>query len=336
MNGLASGELFQPKIGARKGVSGARYQVSGSGFSALHARSLRTGVRPRSVVHESILRFVNSKVSVRTDSERTTSQPGPRTHPDTGSQTSGTEPPSLVRRHPTPDARHPFRWVTAALLLLVHLSSCTPSPLETGDLLITLTRDGNCFNCPWYSVSIFADGHIQFKGIAGTIAHGERYAFIDHDTLQSLANTILRMRLFSRQNNYDTRKFYDGPTTTIDVRFAGMHKRITDHYGAPDSVRYVERLIDIYSGANFWIGGGAEPPNPNSREARLRRHEIDSLEAIDDEMLQQYQSLRDNGDTRQAFHLFHEERKLSDSINKAYEFFTGLPVDTTSQRKRHR
>jgi hypothetical protein len=213
------------------------------------------------------------------------------------------------------------------------MASCTPSPLATSDLLITLTRDGNCFNCPWYSVSIYADGHVEFKGIAGTQAHGERFAFIDHDTLQALAADILRMKLFSRQDRYDTRKFFDGSTTTLDVWLAGQHKKVIDHYGAPDSLRFIEKRIDQLSGANLWIAGGAEPPNPNSREARQRRREIDSLEAIDDEMLQHYQDLRDRGDTRQAFHLFHEERKLNDSIAKAYQFFTGSPVDTLSQGK---
>ncbi len=235
----------------------------------------------------------------------------------------------------TPDTRYPKPFL-ALLVALLLFAACTPTPLESGDLLITLTRDGNCLDCPWYSVSIFADGHVQFKGIAGTVAHGERYTIVDHDSLQRLAEDIIRLKFFAMQDRYDTRKFYDGSTTTLDVRFRGMHKKVIDHYGAPDSLHYIESRIDQLSGANFWIGGGAEPPNPNSREAREQRHRIDSLEAIDDEMLQQYQNLRDKGETRQAFHLFHEERKLNDSIARAYEYFTGMPVDTLSVRKPQR
>jgi Domain of unknown function (DUF6438) len=208
------------------------------------------------------------------------------------------------------------------------MASCTPRQLDTSDLLITLSRDGNCFNCPWYSVTIHADGQTQFNGVAGTQVHGERFASIEHDSILHLAQDILEMGIFDRNDRYESRKLFDGSTTTIDIRLGGMHKQIIDLYGAPDSVRFIERRIDQLSGALLLIGNGPDPPSPVTREARSERRSIDSLEAIDDEMLQRYEDLRSKGDLRHAYHLFYEERKLNDSIAKAYKYFLGTSGDS--------
>jgi len=213
----------------------------------------------------------------------------------------------------------------ASVLLLVCvlaiLAGCTPGPIEIEDFSLKLSRDGQCFNCPWYTVSVLKNGLVHYQGIAGTEARGDRFALLSPDSLEGFALYLLQHNIFGLENRYDTRKFYDGSTTTIAITINGKTKSITDHFGAPDSVHAIERYIDELTGAKSWVGEGAPLPSPNTKAAKAVRNEIDSLEALDDELLQRYESLRQSGELRQAFHLFYNERKLSDSINKAYQFF---------------
>ena len=213
----------------------------------------------------------------------------------------------------------------ASILLLCLLStsilSCTPTPFELENFSVKLVRNGQCFNCPWYSVSILQNGLVNFQGIAGTETRGERYSLLPTDSVEALAHYLLNHHVFALHDHYDTRKFFDGETITLTITYGSTKKVIVDHFGGPDTLHMIEHHIDEMSGAKLWVGSGPMPISPNTKEAKAKRREIDSLEAIDDEMLQQYEDMRENGDLRHAYHLFYNERKLSDSISKAYEYF---------------
>ena len=219
------------------------------------------------------------------------------------------------------------RWSCATignlfLFFLTFLSlSCTIRPLEYEDATITLSRDGTCFSCPWYTTTIYSDGTVVYRGVAGVRSKGSRVGRIPEDSVRQLVREMLAINYFSLHNRYDTPKFSELETVTTSLLLGSRKSEVVDQAGAPDSLHLIEQRIDQMVGTANWIGKGERPPSEAIRHLLSVRKNIDSLESVDDEMLQRYQNLRDAGDVRSAYHLFFEERKLDYKIRGAYSEF---------------
>jgi hypothetical protein len=206
--------------------------------------------------------------------------------------------------------------------------SCTSRPLEYEDATITISRDGNCFSCPWYTTTIYSDGTIVYRGVAGVRAKGSRVGHIPEDSVRQLVREMLAIHYFTLHHQYDTPKFSEAETVTTSLILGSRKNEVVDEAGAPDSLGLIEKRIDQMVGTAIWVGKGERPPSEAIHHLLNVRKDIDSLESIDDEMLQRYQNLRDAGDVRSAYHLFYEERKLNDRIRGAYAEFDSVGINS--------
>jgi Domain of unknown function (DUF6438) len=160
-----------------------------------------------------------------------------------------------------------FRCAAAAAIAIV--VSGTPSESlgqsesVPDDLVITLERT-RCFGaCPVYTVSIDAKGNVVYEGRRFVQVQGRVTDRIPVSRVAALLATAERIGFFELRDQYRTKKNPDGsetivtdlPTTFVTITSGGRSKRIEDYFGAPDSLKELERQIDDAAGTKRWIRG---------------------------------------------------------------------------------
>ena len=165
--------------------------------------------------------------------------------------------------------------------LLALLAGCMTEPAGQVDLApqepiaspafdeIQLTR-APCFGrCPVYSVTVHADGRVDYRGERWVASTGERSGQADP---QELA----RLRAFLEANPLPLVADYrpgkpacgtpvatDMPGATITVRQAGGIRRIFHYQGCPDAPDWLAELatrIDSAAVSSRWVDGPEDAP----------------------------------------------------------------------------
>jgi hypothetical protein len=123
------------------------------------------------------------------------------------------------------------------------------------DVVITMERT-RCFGtCPAYRLTINGRGEVVYEGRDFVKVSGTQRARIDPALVASLVQEAERIGFFELKDEY-TARVTDLPTTFVEIRLGDRHKRIRDYYGAPASLRDLEKRIDEVAGAAKWIGRG--------------------------------------------------------------------------------
>ena len=161
------------------------------------------------------------------------------------------------------------------------------------DFLVTMRRT-SCFGtCPVYEVSIDAGGKVTYRGDQFVRVEGRMTANISRAEVAALAAQVDRIAFFSMKNHYDG-AITDLPTTFVTVRRNGRTKRIEDYFGAPDSLREFEALIDTTAGTRRWtridrltlerMFQEKRPPLPAQQrvmlQEALRYNDVDVIETL--------------------------------------------------------
>jgi hypothetical protein len=151
---------------------------------------------------------------------------------------------------------HSLAWIVG--LALIELTSLTASytvaQAVPEDFVIKLERT-SCFGrCPVYSVSIDARGNVTYDGTEFVRVVGRQADRIPVSRVAFLAETVDRMRFFELDDRY-RQLVMDLPTTFVTVIRGGRFKRIEDYFGAPKSLKDLERQIDDTAGTARWVGG---------------------------------------------------------------------------------
>ncbi len=123
---------------------------------------------------------------------------------------------------------------------------------------ITLERQP-CFGfCPVYTLTIHADGRVEYNGTEYVEVTGPQTANIDPADVQALANTLVQGGYMEFEDAYVTQNSTDMPYVITSITFAdGTTKRIEHYYGdesAPEELTQLEKLIDDTANVTQWVG----------------------------------------------------------------------------------
>jgi HEAT repeat protein len=145
-----------------------------------------------------------------------------------------------------------------------------PAPSAAASVLATLTRTGGGFGGgPIYSVSISADGTVQYKGESGVGVIGVRMTRLTPEQLARLVAAFDTADYFSLRDRYE-----GGPTdnsyTITSFSRGGRTKRVS-HYmstdaGAPRALFELENAIDAIAGTREWVYLSPEEEKRRERE----------------------------------------------------------------------
>ncbi len=172
-----------------------------------------------------------------------------------------------MERKTRPQRTH-IRLLVALLALALALVGCgggdnpngggdntdTLAPVET----ITLERQP-CFGfCPVYTVTLHADGRVEYDGTQNVEATGAQTANVDPATVQALADQMTAAGYFDWEDEYAEMDVTDMATVITSITLSdGTTKRIRHYYGddnAPAALTELEGQIDLAAGVAQWVG----------------------------------------------------------------------------------
>jgi hypothetical protein len=150
--------------------------------------------------------------------------------------------------------------VVFAFLLISPLVpvSAQPGPAgQDGDIGITLER-GMCFGtCPVYSVSLYGNGTIVWRGEMYVAVTGNATDSIDPAKVKDLYDRLIAGGFLKMNDTYDLHRITDMPTATLTVWNGTDVKRVYHYYGdttAPANLEFMEDAVDTVANTSRWIG----------------------------------------------------------------------------------
>ena len=139
-----------------------------------------------------------------------------------------------------------------AVFLLLALKSAAQTSAATNDFSITLERIGCLGSCPDYTITILADGSVQFEGRAYVRAEGAHKATISASAVQKLIMRLRNENFFQWEEKKEV--CVDFPEVHITATLNGQHKQVLEGCNSPGKVLRLANEIDRISGARHWIG----------------------------------------------------------------------------------
>ena len=147
------------------------------------------------------------------------------------------------------------------LALAMVLAACgpkrPPGPASTAPVVVQMKRDACLGACPVYTVTIYADGVVQFDGKYYVAAKGRHTHTVTQKAIDDLRAQFARYR-FASWGNFNEIDCYDMPGATIT--FEG---HTVDHaYGdkdAPEELTWLESDIDFAAEVQEWVGPAQGP-----------------------------------------------------------------------------
>ena len=129
------------------------------------------------------------------------------------------------------------------------------------DVRITLERTPCGGECPVYSVSIDASGHVTYAGTRFVRVQGLQTDRIPVSRVAALLETAGRIGIYELRDQYHSIRNPDGtetvmtdrPTIFVTIARNGRSKRVEDYFGAPEGLRTLEREIDAAARTSRWI-----------------------------------------------------------------------------------
>ena len=126
---------------------------------------------------------------------------------------------------------------------------------ESKDVVITLKR-GACYGpCPIYSLAIYGDGKVVYKGERFVGITGKRVSKISQEKVKKLIKAFYKINYFSLKDEYSL-----GPTdcssAETSITIDGKTKTVYHYYGdetAPKELTRLEDKIDKIVGTERWI-----------------------------------------------------------------------------------
>lgn len=136
----------------------------------------------------------------------------------------------------------------------------TPFPeiKDWSSVRITLRRTGCFGTCPSYSLTIFGDGTILYKGDRYVRYCGEDRGHIPAVIVLQLVNAFRGADYFNLFDRYES-NLTDFPTYITSIAFDDKAKSVVDydgvHTGMPEVVDDLENSIDRLAGPTIWAKG---------------------------------------------------------------------------------
>jgi hypothetical protein len=150
---------------------------------------------------------------------------------------------------------------------VILLTACSAPVLNTQNMpthpdLLIVMETGACFGtCPMYSLTIHANGAVNYEGLKFVKIEGNRSSRISSDQIQELVSAIENANFFALEDQYVTNAT-DLPSITLSITMDGREKSIW-HYGllncdgeldgAPKELCELENKIDEVTNSAQWV-----------------------------------------------------------------------------------
>jgi hypothetical protein len=116
--------------------------------------------------------------------------------------------------------------------------------------------------CPDYSVAIWGDGTVMYRGERGVRTLGRRQHQATADGVLNLAQAIYDARFFELADDYRSVSLGGGLTRSVDhqpdkwitVHTGDRQKTVHDFYGAPDALHTLEDAIERITDSRRYTG----------------------------------------------------------------------------------
>lgn len=127
---------------------------------------------------------------------------------------------------------------------------------------MSLTRRGGTSNSPNYSITIYGDGRVVYKGKANVEVMGKVEASIDRNKFRSLLVEFKNSNFLSFKDKYIIDDMPDLPSTVTSLSIVGENNEIVTktvrhshgETGAPKALLRLEDKIDKIAGSDKWVG----------------------------------------------------------------------------------
>lgn len=137
------------------------------------------------------------------------------------------------------------------LVLASGFLSCKSQKL-TADTLIFSLEKTPCFGpCEVYKLEIFSTGLLRFTGISNHKMIGKYRSELKKSALEEIQAKFRDAGFFSFKNEY-LGKVSDLPTTYLFFKDGPNEKMIQDYYGAPPTLKELEKIIEDLVVALKW------------------------------------------------------------------------------------
>ena len=123
--------------------------------------------------------------------------------------------------------------------------------------VITLERTACFGRCPIYTISIFENGDVVYKGENSVTVTGEQKSQIDPETVKAMVEAFEKAGYFDWKEAYDTQMVTDLPSAITSVTRNGETHQIRHYLGdhtVPVALTYLEHWIDLMTTSNLRTG----------------------------------------------------------------------------------
>lgn len=138
------------------------------------------------------------------------------------------------------------------LIVILFLYSCAASKNYTQDDIVFSMKKTSCYGpCPVYEMKIYKNGFVKLTAEEHLDLKGEFYTKLPGSKVKMLVSKFKEAGFFEMERQY-TSIIKDLPTTWIYFSNEGRQKRIKDYYGAPDSLRDLEKELSSLLESEDW------------------------------------------------------------------------------------
>ncbi len=138
------------------------------------------------------------------------------------------------------------------LLAILLLYSCAATKNYTQDDILLSMKKTSCYGpCPVYELIIHKNGFVKLTAEEHLDLKGEFYTTLPGSKLRTLISKFKKAGFFEMEGQY-TSIIKDLPTTWVYFSNEGRQKKIKDYYGAPESLRDLEKELSSLLESEDW------------------------------------------------------------------------------------
>lgn len=139
------------------------------------------------------------------------------------------------------------------IILVLLILGCKSNQQSKSEMypIITIERTPCFGTCPAYVFKAYPDGSVIYIGKNYVELKGEYAASISKEVLANLKKLFDEADYFNFANVYSA-NILDLPTTYLYYDNGSQNAKVTDYYGAPESLKKLEKDIDVIINAINW------------------------------------------------------------------------------------
>ena len=140
--------------------------------------------------------------------------------------------------------------LTLALALVLPAAAQTRVPAN--DFSVTLQREPCLGECPYYKVTILANGSVQYEGGGYVKVEGVRKSAISLSAVQQLEQKLRDQNFLHWEEKQEI--CVDYPVVEITATIDGQHTHVLEGCRTPGKILELADEIDRLAGTARWVG----------------------------------------------------------------------------------